>query len=71
VFNCHEIHGDSLIVGKEVCDDGNVENDDGCDKKGQVEKYWECDKSLPSLCNPICGDGIIVTLKNDILRSDK
>jgi len=35
-----------------------------------VEKFWECDKSIPSKCNPICGDGVVVTLEKDIVRFD-
>ena len=36
----------------EKCDDGNTENEDGCDENCQIEKHFKCkeDKSLRSVC---------------------
>ena len=54
------ICGDSFIViGKETCDDGNNVGGDGCSLVCSVELGYSC-LGLPSICSPICGDGIVI-----------
>ena len=49
--------GDGIVQGGETCDDGNVNNGDGCSSACQVQAGFTCSGS-PSVCNTICGDGI-------------
>ena len=60
---CPAVAGDGHKVGSEVCDDGNVENGDGCSADGAtVESGWVCsggDASKADLCLAAsCGDGV-------------
>jgi cysteine-rich repeat protein len=49
--------GDGHVDPLEQCDDGNVQNNDGCGSSCRVEISFKC-KGEPSLCTPvICGDG--------------
>jgi cysteine-rich repeat protein len=41
------------------CDDGNTVDGDGCSSTCTVETGWFC-SGTPSLCAPICGDGLVV-----------
>ncbi|MBX3024289.1 PxKF domain-containing protein [bacterium] len=43
----------------EACDDGNGANGDGCSSRCEVEPGYAC-SGTPSLCAPICGDGLVV-----------
>ncbi len=43
--------------GTEQCDDGNLTGGDGC-SGCVVEPGWTC-TGQPSLCTPVCGDGLI------------
>lgn len=43
----------------EPCDDGNDVDGDGCTSQCEVETGYAC-SGAPSLCGPICGDGLIV-----------
>ena len=45
--------GDSILDEGEECDDGNVEDGDGCSALSLVEEGWECDASEPSVCTEI------------------
>lgn len=49
---CKEICGDGRVLGQLQCDDGNVNNDDGCSSSCEVEHGWECSNppGLPSAC---------------------
>jgi cysteine-rich repeat protein len=47
-------------VGSEGCDDGNTSFGDGCSTACQRELGWTC-SGEPSDCDPICGDGRVVT----------
>lgn len=49
--------GDSELDGAEQCDDGNVEDDDGCSAQCVAEEGYLCDASE---CEPDCGDGKLV-----------
>ena len=51
--------GDGFLQASESCDDGNVQGGDGCSASGEIETGYECSDSSPSLCTPICGDGLI------------
>ncbi|MFH2005595.1 MAG: DUF4215 domain-containing protein [bacterium] len=50
--------GDAQVHGAEGCDDGNVDDGDGCSAACEVESGWEC-SGVPSLCTPTCGNGQI------------
>jgi cysteine-rich repeat protein len=47
---CSEICGDGLMLGYFECEDGNSNNDDGCDSSCKVEQCWECDGLSPTTC---------------------
>jgi len=50
---CKEICGDGKNYGMYACDDGNIENGDGCDKNCQIEEYYECkggNRTDPDIC---------------------
>jgi len=48
--------GDGVKAGTESCDDGSVNNGDGCSSACLVETGFTCTGS-PSVCTPVCGDG--------------
>ena len=54
---CEPICGDGLVVS-ELCDDGNLEDADGCSAECTVEDGFEC-TDAPSICTPLCGNGRI------------
>lgn len=51
--------GDLFVDGQENCEDGNVDDGDGCSSSCQVEGGWTCN-GAPSVCGEICGDGLVV-----------
>ena len=51
------ICGDGLIRGAEECDDGDLNNGDGCSGSCEVETGWVC-SGEPSVCRAGCGDGV-------------
>ena len=53
--------GDGIIAGSEICDDGGVDDEDGCDASCMVEYGWACDgpEGTPNHCTATCGDGQI------------
>ncbi|CAD8134052.1 unnamed protein product [Paramecium pentaurelia] len=43
---CRTVCGNGLLVEQfEQCDDGNIDDDDGCNSKCQIEKDWICFQS--------------------------
>ncbi len=52
---CSEICGDGLVVGREQCDDGNLQSGDGCNNQCQLETGWVWDNGTVL---EKCGDGI-------------
>ncbi|MCE9571630.1 MAG: tandem-95 repeat protein [Deltaproteobacteria bacterium] len=50
---------DGVIDAPETCDDQGNTSGDGCSATCQVENGWSC-SGAPSLCNPICNDGILI-----------
>ena len=54
---CAPACGDGIIVADEACDDGNLEDGDGCDARCEVELGYACDEDG---CAPLCGDGLLV-----------
>jgi cysteine-rich repeat protein len=59
--NCQiELCGDGVVNNNntEQCDDGDEQNGDGCDNDCQEEEGFNCNQA-PSVCLPICGDGLI------------
>jgi cysteine-rich repeat protein len=57
---CSAICGDGLQVGQEACDDGNIQDNDGCSSDcAAVEAGYRCpDAGQP--CTFLCGDGILI-----------
>ena len=53
--------GDGVVDDtlSEVCDDGGIATDDGCDDGCAVETGWTC-SGTPSTCQEICADGLVV-----------
>lgn len=49
--------GDGTLEGAEACDDGNVNDGDGCGTLCAVEAGYMCSGS-PSVCTTMCGDGV-------------
>lgn len=55
---------------KNACDDGNLNNEDGCSSTCQVETYYRCDNTQsPSLCL-YAGIPVNLTLKYSERPSD-
>ena len=53
--------GDGFVLADvEICDDGNLEDGDGCTDECVFEPGWRCSSGHPTLCQPTCGDGIRV-----------
>ncbi len=47
----------------EGCDDGGLVSGDGCSASCTVEAGWGCtggSSSTPSVCAPVCGDGVVI-----------
>lgn len=65
-LECKPLCGDGIRVIVEACDDGNLEIGDGCDSSCQLEPYFLCMSyveainSTKSVCEPVCGDGVVV-----------
>ena len=61
---CVEIQvcGDEYISSVENCEDGNTNNDDGCDSSCMEESGWDCNTSTgdnghqTTTCSETCGD---------------
>ena len=47
---CVATCGDGLVVGSELCDDGNTISGDGCSDICTVESGWSCAGAEPSVC---------------------
>ncbi|CAK71424.1 unnamed protein product (macronuclear) [Paramecium tetraurelia] len=52
---CVHICGDGIKVQNEQCDDGNLENNDGCNQQCQIEEGYQCQ----TLCEKIIYPSII------------
>lgn len=50
--------GDSILSSPEECDDGNIENLDGCSSACLNETGYDC-STVGSACTTICGDGLL------------
>lgn len=58
---CVEACGDGIVTENEDCEDGNLNNGDGCDSLCHEERGWSCcSDEIPSICTEICGDGLVV-----------
>ena len=53
IFEC----GNGAFNIAEECDDSNIIDSDGCSSTCIEEVGWNC-VNFPSICSPICGDGI-------------
>ena len=61
---CTSLCGNEALESGEVCDDGNVNNGDGCSGACAVESGYECTRAdntaaNPDLCSLLCGNGIL------------
>ncbi len=45
---CYEICGDGLNFHQYECDDGNLNNYDGCNDKCEIENGWQCAGGSPT-----------------------
>ncbi|HOU92495.1 MAG TPA: DUF4215 domain-containing protein, partial [Polyangiaceae bacterium] len=52
--------GDGTRTVDEGCDDGNLDDEDGCSAECVVEEGWRCTSSG---CTPVCGDGMLMGLE--------
>lgn len=50
--------GDGAIEGDEACDDGNVDDGDGCSAECALEDGFACEGE-PTVCETVCRDSII------------
>ncbi len=57
--------GNSSLDTNEQCDDGNIQNGDGCTRLCQVELDWVC-SGAGRLCVPtvVCGDGKLASVES-------
>lgn len=54
-----DVCGDSVITGAERCDDGNLNNFDGCNQVCLLEPNYVCSTpGMPCLSTVVCGDGL-------------
>ena len=51
--------GDEHLVGSEECE-ANGTAVKGC-SNCMVQEGWECSEAVPTVCSPICGDGLVKT----------
>lgn len=52
---------DTLGLFTELCDDGNLVSNDGCNATCQlIENGYDCTLAVPNVCKPICNDGKVV-----------
>ena len=60
---CSSDCGDGSINSElgELCDDGNEINNDGCSRTCQIEQGYKCIGTENSVCDTICGDGLVVS----------
>lgn len=63
---CYEFCGDGVVMTAtrpdvSYCDDGNLDNGDGCNSSCSIEIGFTCsggNQLQPDSCSEICGDGI-------------
>ncbi len=58
--NCTSACGNGYMETGEACDDGNASPGDGCSPACAIEAGWTCTGASPSMCDPICGDSLVV-----------
>ena len=58
--------GDGVVDADEECDDGNLDDADGCSLQCQQEEGSQC-SGEPSVCEPICDDGGWTAYRNRLL----
>lgn len=56
--SCGTECGDGILQIGEVCDDGNLDDNDGCSSFCTTEGGYTCTGS-PSVCTPNCGNGLL------------
>ncbi len=55
---CVGVCGNGIVTQDERCDDGNLNNDDGCSASCLAENGYSC-TGAPSICVTMCGDSIV------------
>ncbi|CAI2373398.1 unnamed protein product [Moneuplotes crassus] len=65
-FNPYSLQcGDGKMTRKslEQCDDGDIDDDNGCDSACMIKPGYNCTglELGKSICKPICGDGVIIS----------
>lgn len=55
---CRPLCGDGLIAGSERCDDGNLDEGDGCSENCTLEPGFACDVAGESCRETVCQDGV-------------
>ena len=63
--SCGEICGDGLNLGRVECDDGNLDDGDGCDSECKVEFGFSCYRreGLPDVCIDMLSPRATLTVK--------
>ncbi len=49
----------NFMMYEEECDDGNLEEGDGCSSTCKIEPGYYCVYSRPDICLPKCGNGLV------------
>lgn len=50
--------GNGVVESGEQCDDDGTATGDGCNATCQRETGWTCNNAMPTVCTPVCGDGV-------------
>jgi len=50
--------GNGRLESDESCDDGDLNDGDGCNSNCRLESGYQCSSTEPSVCNTSCGDMI-------------
>ena len=54
---CSPTCGNEAMDALEECDDGNIDENDGCGPTCKFEAGWTCTGDLFPVCTSDCGDG--------------
>ncbi len=56
--------GNGELDSGEACDDGNIQNGDGCNRLCRIEADWDCPVAgEPCVYGAICGDGLLSSVE--------
>jgi len=54
---CNSLCSNNALNSGEECEDGNLNDGDGCSSLCNIEKGWSC---LNTPCTIVCGDSIFI-----------